>query len=155
MKALHHAPSIRPKQLVALGFLLAGILATLVVVQAKDTVPFKARCAGQLFFTDSGVALEETGVASHTGAYRETGTPVDGVTWLELEAANGDCLHSVVVDVAGELPYLEVTILIINGTGRFEGATGSYIASLTINPLTLAYTATATGTISTVGSNKK
>jgi hypothetical protein len=75
-----------------------------------------------------------------------------------VTAANRDELYGMVVGLSGNTVYL----LIFDGTGRFKGATGKISATLTIDPipvnldpLTLAYTATATGTISTVGSNKK
>ena len=54
-----------------------------------------------------------------------------------------------------DFPVVYATIVIYDGTGRFKGAKGSYIATLTIDPATYTFTSTSTGTISTVGSNKR
>ena len=51
--------------------------------------------------------------------------------------------------------------MFIDGTGRFDGATGGYLAIIlidpipvSVDPLTFAFRSTAMGTLSTVGSNK-
>jgi hypothetical protein len=117
-------------------------------------VPFKAACAGDLIpGKDGGFAVKEAGVATHLGKYTETITfPPEGTGIVKIKAANGDMLFGSAFVISGT----EVAVVIEDGTGRFKGAKGSYIAILTwIDATYTAYTATATGNISTVGWNKK
>jgi hypothetical protein len=76
-------------------------------------------------------------------------------------AANGDTLAAT---IDGQLALnsegnLEGTLagVITGGTGRFEGATGSYDFHLVARPAAFGFDSTATidGTISTVGANKR
>lgn len=117
-------------------------------------VPFKAACKGQLTpKQDGGFVIEEGGVATHLGNYTQTITfPAEGPGVVKLKAANGDML----LGSAFVLSYTEVAVVIEDGTGRFKGAKGSYFATVTWTDETnWTYTSTATGSISTVGWNKK
>lgn len=115
-------------------------------------VPWNATSTGQVIpGQDGSFTVKEAGFAAHLGNYTETVTfTPEGIGIVEITAANKDKLF-------GSLFFFsdtEVAVAIENGTGRFKGAKGSYIATLTwIDDL--SFTATATGSISTVGSNKK
>jgi hypothetical protein len=148
------------------GVILAGVLASIVFAQAGDTVPWKSVSAGQLTPTADppGFAITEVGVSTHVGKFTQIGTPTwinpndhgqGAVTWIVKTAASGDQLFAYVAAISMEdFPVVEATIVIYDGTGRFKGATGSYVAKLTIDPATFTFTSTSTGTISTVGSRK-
>jgi hypothetical protein len=118
---------------------------------AGKVVPWKGKSTGQLTFAGLAYGIDEAGNAAHLGKFTEIGTPdsVTGVTWITITAANNDELHGVVVNESGSLPELEFNVVIYNGTGRFEGAQGSYVETLTIDPATGAFTATSAGTIAT------
>jgi hypothetical protein len=138
------------------------VLAGALLAQAGDMVPYHSTVTGQAVVDPpSGaiLSIEEAGIGTHIGKFTLSGAAdADGVIWFTVTAANGDTLFGAVVGGSGNT----VELAIMDGTGRFKGATGSITATLTIDPnpvsldpLTLAYTATTTGTISTVGSNKK
>jgi hypothetical protein len=143
--------------------MLAGVLAGALLAQAKDMVPYHSTVCGQAVVDPSSgdiLSIEETGTGTHLGNFTLTGAidEESGYFLFTVTAANGDNLFGAVVGGSGNT----VELAILDGTGRFKGATGSITATLTIDPnpvsldpLTLAYTATTTGTISTVGSNKK
>jgi hypothetical protein len=119
-------------------------------------VPWKSKSAGEVKYTfdEEGnfisATVDEVGFAAHLGKYTETVTftPEGNTGDLEITAADGDKLF-------GYMCFLSDTAVVVaieDGTGRFEGAKGSYIGSLAwIDDLT--FTATAEGSISTVGSN--
>jgi hypothetical protein len=123
-------------------------------------VPWKGKSTGRLTpLPPDGQRFDvaEWGTATHVGNFTETGTfnPANGITWIVITAANGDKLFGYVADEWGTLPVIQVSIVIYDGTDRFKGATGSYVGTLTVDMKTLTFTATSTGTISTVGANKK
>ena len=136
---------------------LFGLLATAFVVQAKDTVPYKSNVSGKITYTDTGAFIEETGIATHLGNFTLSGaTDADGIMWMTITAANKDTLLAVVVYVSESMDT--VKILVYGGTGRFENATGDITAHLTITSVempSIYYTATGTGTITTVGASKR
>jgi len=144
---------------------------------ATDFVPFKARWTGVTVSADpSGfpvVAVVSAGEGHGTqlGAFTMVTPHTSNVFTFELEgdhlftAANGDTLtaHFVgqlaptivdgnLVSVGGVVPCT-----ITGGTGRFEGATGTYNFTITAIPLAdgsgFASTATMEGVISSVGSS--
>ena len=164
MRTVTQGVIIQTKKFAMLGLIAAGVLTGMLVAEAKDTVPYHSVISGQAVINpDTGAILstEEAGIGTHIGKFTLSGVAdADGVIWFTVTAANGDKLFGVVVGASpsGE----EIYLLIYDGTGRFEGATGDITASITIdpnpvslNPVTLAYKGTGTGTISTVGSNKK
>jgi hypothetical protein len=126
----------------ALAFLVALSLAGPAV--ADHPVPFKGSFEGDVTVTPPppplgppfvSVDVEATGNATHLGQFtldiphlvnRANGT-ADGK--YEFTAANGDTLTAdfkgVAVFVAPGVLYIEETLTITGGTGRFDGATGS------------------------------
>ncbi len=129
------------------------VMDNLTINAAEHMVPWKGKSKGQLTpdMTGAGLAyaIAEAGNATHVGNFTEVGTPdpTTGVTWITITAANNDELYGVVVGTSGSLPVVEYNIVIFDGTGHFQGAQGSYVETLTIDPATLEFTATSAGTI--------
>ena len=161
---------------VAAALLLAAL--TLLPVAyptlAGDQVPYKGQEVGtvtagpfQYPFGHSSTTAE--GEATHIGHYTLVGTFAVDVRFATatgvytLTAANGDQLfldmegHAVLTDFTKTVANFTVT----GGTGRFQGATGSFTADnqfefavnlgISSNP----YVADIEGTISTPGANKE
>ena len=155
------------------GFAL-GVLTLLVFaapVAARDQVPFK----GQLEL-DRGIVtpltppivsveIEGTGIATQLGQFtvsvphlvnRSTGMLVGS---YEFTAANGDTLtadfvgRSAPSGVPGVLHVVE-TATITGGTGRFEGATGSFTTERLVDTTTGTVIGSFEGTISSPGASK-
>jgi hypothetical protein len=112
-----------------LSILALAALALASPAMAGEQVPFKGHGSGVLYadFTISGA-----GEASHMGrlTFASSTTPpnVGGVTFT---AANGDMLFiigvsSTIIDSTHVLNYH----VIVGGTGRFQGATGSFTTLL-------------------------
>jgi hypothetical protein len=156
----------RTKKLVLLGLFAAGVLAGALLTQAGDMVPYHSKTIGQMQMLPDGtgpVAIEETGIGTHIGKFTLTGAidEESGYFLFTVIAANKDKLFGAIIGGSGNT----VELAIFDGTGRFKGATGHLSATTTVDPnpvgvspdgfLIFAYTATATGEISTVGSNKK
>ena len=120
-----------------------------------ETVPYKSKVSGHLTFTPSGgFAIAETGIGTHLGRFTLVGeTDANGIFWFTLTVASGDQVFGVLADAAPDLAWVE--LVVSGGTGRFEGATGNITGIVTMNWLTLNYTAVGSGSITTVGSNKK
>lgn len=152
---------LRTKKLVVLGLIAAGVLASALLTQAGDMVPYHSKTIGQVVVDPTSgtiLSIEETGIGTHIGKFTLTGAWESGYFLITATAMNGDSLFIVVVGLSGNT----VEMAILDGTGRFNGATGHLTATTTVDPnpvsfdpLTLAYTGAATGEISTVGSNKK
>jgi hypothetical protein len=141
---------------------------------AGDQVPYKGQEVGvvtkgafQFPFAHESTAAE--GEATHIGHYTLTGDFVVDVRFgtatgvFTLTAANGDMLF---LDMEGHAIPTDLTKTVANftvagGTGRFEGATGSFTAdnqfdfavNLPVSPN--PYVAKIEGTISIAGANKK
>ena len=141
---------------------------------AGDEVPYKGKEVGavtkgafQFPFSYNSTVAE--GEATYIGHYTLTGNFVVDVRFgtatgvFTLIAANGDMLF---LDMAGHAVPTDLTRTVANftvtgGTGRFEGATGSFTAdnqfdfavNLPVSPN--PYVAEIEGTISTPGANKK
>jgi hypothetical protein len=136
---------------------MAGPLLT----HAGDRVPYHSKTIGQMVLDpDTGaiLSIEETGVGTHLGTFTLTGAYDGGYFMMAATAANEDTLFLVVVALTGNTVEMDI----LGGTGRFSGATGHITGTTTIDPnpvsfepLILAYTATVTGEISTVGSSKQ
>ena len=116
-------------------------------------VPFGGTATGGYEFLAEGLSITEHGSAEHIGAYQAAyflpyGSPFGTA---EVKAANGDKLIGTFIYGWGNEYGFQVT----EGTGRFEGAVGSYRGFIiSFDETTLAYTATLQGGLSTVGSNK-
>lgn len=153
----------RTKKFFELGLIAGGILTGALLTQAGDTVPYHSKTIGHMQMLPDGngpVAIEETGIGTHIGNFTLTGAidQESGYFLFTVTAANGDNLFGAIVGGSGNT----VELAILDGTGRFKGATGYITATVTIDPvpvsfdpLILAYTATTAGEISTVGANKK
>jgi hypothetical protein len=150
----------------AAGIALAvvGILALAAPVAAADSVPFK----GGLDGTDIGtpipntpfvsVTVEAAGEATQLGRFTYTAwirvNPATGVgvgTFL-FTAANGDTVFGTIAGQSAFTPpnviSIAETATITGGTGRFDGATGSFDIARLKNRDTGATTAAFKGTIS-------
>jgi hypothetical protein len=151
----------RTRKFVVLGLIAVGALAGPLLTHAGNMVPYHSKTIGQMVLDpDTGaiLSIEETGIGTHLGKFTLTGAYDGGYFMITAIAANGDKLFLVVVDLIGNT----VEMGILGGVGRLNGATGHITATTTIDPnpvsfdpLILAYTATVTGEISTVGSSKK
>ena len=168
---------MKPKQNhLKVGLLLAALtlLPFAYPAMADDQVPYKGEEVGvvskgafQFPFAHQSTAAE--GEATHIGHYTLTGDFAVDVRFgtatgvFTLTAANGDMLfldmegHAVPTDLTKTVANFTVT----GGTGRFEGATGSFTGNnqfgfavnLPVSPNW--YVAEIEGTISTPGANKK
>lgn len=151
----------RTKRFAVLGLIAAGVLAGALLTQAGEMVPYHSKTIGQMQMSPDGssiAAINETGIGTHIGNFTLTGAydAGSGYFLMTATAANGDNLFLVVVGLNGNTVEMEV----LDGTGRFKGATGHLIGTTTVESvspdfLTITYTATVTGEISTVGSSKK
>jgi hypothetical protein len=140
---------------------------------AEEQVPFKgvevgADTAGPFDFPFATILNTAEGHATHLGHYTVTGILVINVLsgsvtgTFTLTAANGDILF---LTLTGDAPPPSVketvaNVTVTGGTGRFEGATGSWVqdshfAFLFVDVSTDPYVAVLEGTISTPGANKK
>jgi hypothetical protein len=123
------------------------------VSSQNSMVGWKAASSGQVLFDPTiGYYVVENGIAEHLGNYKEIVTfKPDGTGVLEITAANGDKLFGFLYVLTPD--STEAGVIFENGTGRFQGAKGSYIGTLTwTGPTT--FTGAARGRISTVGSNE-
>jgi hypothetical protein len=151
----------RTTKLVALGLIAVGVLAGPLLTHAGDMVPYQSKTIGQMVLdpnTGAILSIEETGIGTHLGKFTLTGAYDGGYFMMTAIATNGDKLFLVVVDLIGNTVEMDI----LGGTGRFNGTTGHITGTTTLDPnpvsfdpLILAYTATVTGEISTVGSSKK
>jgi len=104
---------------------------------------------------------EGTGTATHLGRYTIISdltldfATLTGTEQVTLTAANGDVLYVTVTaqgspNADGVTVNVLETATITGGTGRFAGATGSYIARCVSNQATGVATGTLEGTVSLV-----
>ena len=139
---------------------------------AKDQVPFKGVEVGALSFVSfdfpfSTILCTAEGDATYLGHYAVTGILVVNVLTatatgtFTMTAANGDMLF---LDMEGHIDLPDFTKTVANftvtgGTGRFEGATGSYTShnqlAFFVGTSPNPYVGVLEGTISTPGANKK
>lgn len=153
---------------VAFSFLTLLILAG--PVAAKEQVPFKGSYEG----VDTGTpqvppfasaTVEAEGNASHLGQITftqvvtvNTATGAGSGTFV-ITAANGDTVFGTIRGQATFTPPNMLAIVevatITGGTGRFEGATGSFTVERLKNTVTGATIADFEGTISSPGASKR
>ena len=136
-------------------------------VAAGEQVPFKGGYEGEDIGTIvappiAAARVTAAGNATHLGNFEfvelvtvNTATGA-GSGVFEFTAANGDTVYGTIVGQArltapGVLTILE-TATIEGGTGRFEGATGSFNVSRVKNPATGETSCTFEGTVSSPGS---
>lgn len=155
-----------------LSTLLALALLTAVTISAQQMVPLKGHWTGVTLSADLtnfpvvSIVSGGDGQLSHFGHYTMVSPHTTNVFTGEtlgdqiLTAANGDTVTAYCAGFA--LPQPDGTVVgtldcvITGGTGRFEGATGSYDFSLVASPRTdggpgFATEAEISGFISTVG----
>lgn len=132
-------------------------------VAAGDQVPFQGSLSGTVAVTPleppiASVVIEGSGVATLLGRYTvemphlvDQATRTGTGTYI-FTAANGDTLTA---DFSGQATLVAPGVLtvaesavITGGTGRFEGATGSFTADRTFFAATLTTTGTFHGWIS-------
>lgn len=101
-----------------------------------------------------GVGAEFAGNFTHLGAFSGVVDldPSDGIDPTVWTAANGDTVTNVTSSFvpAPDGTYVQ-TIVIVGGTGRFAGATGSATITGNFDVATFAYDGTMVGTISRPG----
>ena len=133
MKTTQVSGSIRRpiRGFAALGMILAGVFAGLAAAQAGDTVPWKSTSIGQVTITESGFVITEAGHAAHLGAL----TKQSDLITAQYTAANGDTLEAVITGVVDNFPVMGIQVVFVDGTGRFDGATGGYVATYLIDPI--------------------
>jgi hypothetical protein len=146
--------------------LLAALTLSGSTMAAGQPAPFKGRSSGVViaagFDPVAGIAythVEGQGQATHLGRFTVTGdTTVDVATgnargtWT-LTAANGDMLFLTMEGNGIDPTHGVGTFTVVSGTGRFQGASGSYQQIITFAvPLgtsdSIPYTDVLTGTIS-------
>lgn len=162
--------SIRARRAIALAIAMAVALSFSVAgsAAAKDQVPFNGSLAGTVTVTPidppiASVFIEGTGNATHLGRFTvEIPHVVNqairvGSGSYVFTAANGDTLTA---DFTGQATLLAPGVLstseigtITGGTGRFEGATGSFVAERTFFVATGMTTGSFAGTISSPGAS--
>ena len=129
-------------------------------------VPFKGRLEGSVTITPAtppfiDVLIEATGNATHLGSFmltvphRVNSATRTGEGSFEFTAANGDTLYADfegagTMIAPGVLELVE-TATITGGTGRFEGATGSFTVERVFNLASGMTTGSFEGTISAPG----
>jgi hypothetical protein len=158
--------------LVVAAMLLTAVLA--VPAAAQKQVPFKGSLQGHETDTAEGgpppttlnVDGNTTGIASHVGqfsfSYQLTVTLADGTATgsAHLIAANGDSIYTTVTGSSemtatpGVFSITEVNT-ITGGTGRFDGAQGSFTVERLINLATGFTSGSFHGTITSPGAAKR
>jgi hypothetical protein len=144
----------------ALALCLAG------PVSAGDQVPFRGTLSGTVTVTpltppNASVLIEGSGVAAQLGRFTlEVPHEVNQATRIAVgtyvfTAANGDTLTATFTGqatlVAPGVLTVSETATISGGTGRFDGATGSFTAERTFTVATGLTTGSFEGWISTPG----
>lgn len=138
-------------------FLSSALLAAGAAAQGHGVVPFRGGFSGGGF----PVAITE-GHATQLGHFTGTTSVVTVTstgyigTYID-QAANGDSVFGTFEATLGQMigpGVFEFTGVgaVTGGTGRFEGATGSFVAQGTTNLITSAVILTFDGTMSSVGS---
>ena len=147
-----------------LALALAAVLGLAGPAAAGDQVPFKGSLEGDVAVTPLTppylrVDVDATGNATHLGQFTlaiphivnaANGTAIGS---YEFTAANGDTVFAEFTGIAtptsvpGVL-YIEETATITGGTGRFAGATGSFLSERWFDTVNLTTSGSFEGTIS-------
>jgi len=151
---------------VAVSLAVVGVLALGGPAPAGEPVPFKGRFEGDVTVTPAPpfleVDVEAMGRATQLGRFTlDIPHEVNPATrtaagYYEFTAANGDKVYAEFTGVAmptaipGVL-YIEETATITGGTGRFAGATGSFISERWYDTVALTTVGSFEGTISAAG----
>jgi hypothetical protein len=130
---------------------------------AKDEKPFKGRFVASeihtpLTFPYVMIDGEAKGKALHLGKFTMDIEAILNVTThaavgtFEFTAANGDKLTAVFTGQSSPtttpgIIYIEEVATIVGGTGRFAGASGSFVSERYVNTATLVSTGSFEGTI--------
>jgi hypothetical protein len=149
-----------------LALAVVAILGLTGPVAAGEQVPFKGSFEGDVTVRPAppllSVLVDATGNATHLGQFTldipHFVNPANGtaIGTYEFTAANGDTLiaefHGVATPTAmpGVL-YIEETATIIGGTGRFAGATGSFLSERLYDRVAGTTIGSFEGTISSPG----
>jgi hypothetical protein len=149
----------------ALAIVVVGLADS---VAAGEQVPFKGILAGDVTHTSidathDQVDIDSTGNATRLGRFTlDVPHVVDRTTRravgsYQFTAANGDTVYAeftgvaMPTGIAGVL-YIEETATITGGTGRFAGATGSFVAERWYDTAAGTTVGSFEGTISSPGS---
>ena len=159
-------PAIVAIDLVIALLALSLVLGSAAPVAAGDQLPFNGSLAGAVTVTPieppiASVVIEATGTANQLGRFTVLVPHIVnqairvGEGTYEFTAANGDTLTADFTGQAtlvapGVLSTIE-TATITGGTGRFAGATGSFIAERTFFVASGVTTGSFAGTISRPG----
>jgi hypothetical protein len=140
-------------------------------VKANEQVPFEGILQGDVVHTPiaptiDSVAVDAVGHATHLGQFTLTiphlvdRTARTAVGTYEFTAANGDTLsadfigHAMPTETPGVL-YIVETATITGGTGRFAGATGTFVTERLYDTRDGTTTGSFEGTISSPGAAKR
>jgi hypothetical protein len=155
------------------AFAVLALLAFAGPAPAGQQVPFKGKLEGTVtralvpgFLTLVSVLVEGEGTGTHLGRFSvEAPHYVDSATRTaegeyQFTAANGD---TVTADFTGAATptatpgvlYIVETATITGGTGRFAGATGSFVVERLYDTATGTTVGSYTGSISSPGASKK
>lgn len=161
----------RHNLLVSAGLAVLAVAGLAGTASAGKEVPFRGELDGTVTITPEtppfvSVLIEAEGHATHLGDFtveiphlvnRDTRTAVGE---YEFVAANGDSLFadfegaSTLTSTPGVLSIVE-TATITGGTGRFEGATGSFRVERLFDTISGLTTGAFEGTISNGGARKQ
>lgn len=153
-----------------LALALLAVLSLAAPARAGDRIPFRGRLDGVVTHTAvsptvDSVLVEAGGNANHLGRFTLTiphlvnRATMTAAGSYEFTAANGDTLFAEFTGQAtptatpGVL-YIVETATITGGTGRFAGATGSFIAERLYDRIAGTTTGSFEGAISSPGSGK-
>jgi hypothetical protein len=131
----------RYRSAASLALAVVAVLGLAGPAVSGEPVPFKGKLEGDVTLTPAPpfvrVDIEAEGTATHLGHFTlDVPHVVDiatrtAVGSYQFTAANGDTLYAEFIgqatptDIPGVL-YIEETAIILGGTGRFAGATGSF-----------------------------
>ena len=155
---------LRHSSKAGLALALLAVLSLAGPVAAGEQVPFKGSFEGDVTVTPLtppyvSVLVEGTGNATQLGRFTLDIPHVvnradrTAIGTYEFTAANGDTLIAeftgiaTPTDVPGVL-YIEETATITGGTGRFAGATGSFLSERWFDTVNLTTSGSFEGTIS-------
>jgi hypothetical protein len=149
---------------------MVAVLGLASFVSAGEQVPFKGKLEadvfrGEVVFPYVHVLLDGGGTATELGKFTFTMPHIvdlrdrTGVGTYYFVAANGDTLVADGTGQATPIPgtdflYIEETMTITGGTGRFAGATGSFTVERLYDTVAGTTIGSFEGTISSPGASK-